>query len=120
MPFPKKAKVRKVCGQCCKEVWVKPRRARKFKFCSNECKWEHKKSIIPHNKLPIQRRTFIKCTSVFCNRGKYLTPFLLKKRKQHFCSKACYHYYRSKKYKLDIEAYKAKQQQDVKRNIWKL
>jgi hypothetical protein len=120
MPFAKKPKIRKVCGTCCKEVWLKPCKAKKFIFCSNKCKWTAKKFKIPHNKLPRQKRTFVKCTSIFCNRGKFLTPFQLKRRKQHFCGYVCYHYFRSKKYKLDIDMMAQRQQQDIKRSIWRI
>jgi hypothetical protein len=117
MPFPKKPPVQRKCSFCGKIVLVKNKRAAKFKFCSNECKNKVKEQQLPHNKIP---PTFIKCTSVFCNKGKFYKPWQLKKGKNKFCSNACFRYYISKQYKLDLVTLQERKQVDVKHNIWRL
>ncbi len=117
MPFPKKPSVEKKCSYCGKVVLVKIRRAKKFKFCSNKCKYEVKKQATSKRIIkPIP----VKCSSIFCNKGKYLKPWQIKRRKNHFCSVGCFRYYISAQYKLDVAALQVKKVEEVKRNIWKL
>ena len=121
MPWAKKPLIRKVCGCCGKEVWIKRAKGKRFRYCSNACKWKAKEQQIPHNKLTIHKRVFVACSSVFCQRGKFLTPFWAKKkRKDHFCCRACHMYYKSKQYQLDLLTLQERKQEDTKRSIWRL
>lgn len=118
MPFPKKPLVQKRCPFCGRVVFVKVRRAVKFKFCSNKCK-----ELVKSQSLKGQLKTKltpVKCSSVFCTKGKYLRPWQLKASENHFCSLKCSRYFRSKQYKLDIEALQERKQLEVKHNIWRI
>lgn len=117
MPIPKKPKIRKVCGECTKEIWVRPGRLHKTKYCSNECKYAAKKKQVPKNK---KQPIFKKCANKFCNKGRNLKKWEYDRGKYKYCSRACYHYCRSNQYRLDTERISQEQVSQTKRNIWKL
>jgi hypothetical protein len=118
MKFQPKQKYTKRCKGCGKDVELRLCRVKKFKYCSNKCKNLAKRVKVPKNKTKGIEYTFVKCKSEFCNNGKYLRPFELKRKLFTFCSTQCYHYHRSKQYKLDLEKIKQQQDQVVKKRIW--
>lgn len=121
MPWLAKPPITKYCRLCSKEVTKKRSKFnKKFKYCSNACKWLAKKKQVPHNKIKEENKIYIKCAVEFCNKVKYLTPFWFHKRKVHFCSVKCHHYYVAKKYKLDLKTLQEKREEVSKRNIWKI
>ena len=97
---------------------VKVRRLKRFKFCSNECKNKVKAQMMRGKQK--KQKTIVKCDSAFCNRRIILCPWQLKREKKHFCSLACFKYYKTPQYKLDLEALQAKQDIYNRLNIWRL
>lgn len=118
MPFPKKPLVQRKCPYCGKIVQVKNRRLKGFKFCSNRCKNEVKSAAMK-NRVKVKRIP-VKCASEFCTKGKYLTLNKVQKQRKHFCSMACYRYFKSKQYKLDLEKLHEKKELTLKQRIWRL
>jgi hypothetical protein len=120
MPWPAKPLVKKICNYCFKEKWMKRAKAQRFRYCCNKCKWAAKKNYTSHRKIDIKQKHPKKCTSLFCNNVKYYTNKELSKSKEHFCSRKCYYYYISKRYKLDLEILQRKKTDNTIRSIWKL
>ena len=118
MRWPKKPLIPKKCNYCSKVIMVTNKRARFFKFCSNECKINVSRQKEGPAKLQPEQFTFIKCNNQFCNLGRYYRDWKIKLHKNFFCSKKCHHYFMSKQYKLDIAAIQKVKEEEIKRSIW--
>lgn len=118
MPIPAKNKIKCRCQGCKTEVFLRPHRVKKFKYCSNQCKWNAKKKRIPYNKIPLERRSFTKCNNPFCQKGRYLLPSDVRLHRYKYCSITCRNYVKSQQFILDTEIFKEKQVKEIKRNIW--
>lgn len=126
MPIPPKPKIRKMCANCGKEFFVKPCKHFKYKskFCSNRCKWDYKTKVPSKKRIPPQKMIACTCGNFFCRKIFFLKPYQLnirlRKSPNVFCSHKCFLYFRTKKYKLDIERVKQIEQIKELRKIRRL
>lgn len=116
MAAHKKDKILCRCSQCGTEKSLVPSLAKRFKFCSNKCKWKASRKLARYNKLPESQYTTIKCANELCGKIIKLLPGKAKGRK--YCSRKCKFTVESKQYPELIQANKQKEVHDSKRQIW--
>ncbi len=119
MPFPKKDKIRKMCGNCFQDYWVRPWKAKRgTKFCSKKCKSEFHSKGRKH--WYRQQQLWKKCENPFCKSGTWTLKWERDRGMYKYCSRTCVLYCKSHQFKLDFKQLQEKKQDDMRRNIWRL
>lgn len=104
------------CLQCGTTRELPPSIAKRFKYCSKECKDEAAKKKTPHNKYASFKYVRMHCGNAFCNNTISLLPCRTRKRK-HCCLK-CRIMVKSKQYPVLLEQKQQTDSSHLKKRIW--
>lgn len=118
MQFQPGPKITCACLECGDKYDLPPFMAKKFKFCSNYCKWKAKEKQIPVNKLPIYKRIMVQCQNPLCNKCRYILPSDHRLGRYKYCSNYCKLYVLTKKFALAVKKHTEIVEVEIKRSIW--
>lgn len=124
MPFEKKEKIKIICKHCGKEIYVKPWRAKKQKYCSMACYNVVKSKRLKSKRLKFlhsleNQKIVIQCQNKLCNKKFIINKCFKNKRK--YCCQECYFQTKRKDYLIKINKRKINERKiDIAKNIWKL
>ena len=117
MPFPYKGKIEVVCEECGKHVKRYPYLVKKFRFCSQKCKYSHIRRTMLRKRF-YQRvgNIALTCQNAFCQKVFSVRPW---EKSRKYCCKKCNYYAKSPEYKQRLEDQKIIQE-SLHKSIWRL